>query len=141
MSIRLFLVLSVLAAFTQGVFFPVVFFEGILIVFLIISRTTVKIPLALFTSGFIFDLLQNQTFGITPLIFLIFGFLLNKIKDEVLLRRSVTLAFVIAFLNTLRLYFVFGMIFSLSNLFVFLFGLIIFKYFYIRDYGREIKIK
>ncbi len=87
MKNRFFLLLSVIFAFLQGPFLPPVFVEGILFVLLISAdseRISTDKLLTLFVGGLIFDLVQGQVLGVTPLIFGVSALGLTLLKENVL---------------------------------------------------------
>jgi len=84
MSVRIFIILSLVFALLQGPFLPPIFVEGILLVMLIYAnantskmRIDAKVWAGLFFGGLIFDLLQGRILGVTSLIFGVGAFGLN----------------------------------------------------------------
>lgn len=126
MGIRLFLILSVVFSFLQGIFLPLVFAEGPLVVFYLIT-TSSKTAVPLLISGLIVDLFQKQTLGLTSLIFLGFLALRMLTKEKVQPNTSLLLAGLAVGINMLRAKLVLGYIEISSLLFVFVLSCLLFK--------------
>src|SRR3990167_791673 len=135
MSTRLFLLLSFIFSFIQASFLPAVFFEGLLIVFLLISRTSLRVFPALFLGGLLFDLIQFQTLGITSIIFLLIGFFLRTLKERVSLQKPIILVGLALVINITRSQIVFETI-NLGNLIIVgIISYFLFKFIWIPDRG------
>jgi hypothetical protein len=111
MKPRIFLLLSLLFAILQGPFLPAVFSEGILLVLLAVYNPPRKfLPVVVF-GGLLFDLLQDQTLGVTSLIFVSASGLLFLISKEVSLTNSVLLGVFATIINLVRAKILFGILF------------------------------
>lgn len=107
MSGRLLLIVSVIFALLQGTFLPLVFTEGFLVVLYLVTRGT-RIGLPLVLSGLVFDLVQNQSLGVTSLIFLAALGVVMLLKNNVVLQRAVVLSILAVVINAVRSKILFG---------------------------------
>lgn len=110
MSSRLFLLLSLVFSFLQGQFLPAVFFEGILLIFLLLARPSLKIAPTVAVSGLLFDLVQNGRLGFTSIIFLAFLFLFYLVYEHIQIQKAGILSILVIIINALRWQFSFGVI-------------------------------
>ncbi len=110
MSSRIFLVLSLIFSLIQGPFLPLVFAEGMLIVFYLWSNNFDKNFVWPFIAGLIFDLIQDQTLGLTSLIFLFTSLFLKQMRGNLPLHRSWILAFVSILVTLIRSQIVLGVV-------------------------------
>lgn len=108
MKSRTFLLLSLIFALLQGPFLPPVFSEGILLPFFVPHQPVKKLLPSLFLSGIFFDLFQNQTLGVTSLLFLAFAGLFIFLGNQLNFRKPVFLLISILAVNLLRAKIVFG---------------------------------
>lgn len=110
MKSRTFLLLSLLFSFFQGPFLPAVFSEGILVILLILYNRPRKFLPALLLAGLLFDLLQNQTLGITSLVFILASAVLFIIKDQIPLKRLVFWGIFASTVDLVRAKIIFGIL-------------------------------
>lgn len=108
MKARTFLLLSLFFGLLQGPFLPPVFSEGILLPFFVPHQPTEKLWPSLFLSGIFFDLFQNQTLGVTSLLFLAFAGLFIFLGDQLNFRKPVFLLISVLAVTILRAKIVFG---------------------------------
>lgn len=130
MSRRLFLLLSFVLAFVQGVFLPQVFAEGILLIFLLLLRPGFRSAPYVFVAGLIFDLVQNQTLGITSAIFLVALFLFNLSFEWFQVQKAPSLAFFSALICALRWKISFGYLPYLEIFVSFVFAFVLLNIFW-----------
>lgn len=133
------MILSLAFAFLQGTILPVVFIEGLLVVFYLVTRS-VRLGPPLILSGLVFDLVQNQKLGLTSLIFLAALALVLILKNNVILRQTVVLSCLAVAINALREILLFGHI-EIFPL-VLLFGIcyLVFRTFWRPDVSGKIRI-
>lgn len=110
MKFRIFLLLSLVFGFLQGPFLPPVFAEGFLAVIFVLYNPPRRFLPALFLLGFIFDIFQSQTLGISSILFLAFGGLVFLLKNELPLKSPVLAGVLVALINILRAKIVFGIL-------------------------------
>lgn len=139
MSRRLFIFLSFIFALLQGTVLPVVFIEGFIVVFFLITRTS-SLGAPLLASGLIFDLLQNQTLGVTSLIFLSALALTLLLKERVMLQHSFILSVFVVILNAIREILLFGYIEPLPLILIFGFAALVFNFIWRPDVAGKIRI-
>lgn len=139
MSKRWLLGISLVFALLQGSLLPLVFSEGLLVVFSLISRAA-NLALPLFFSGVVFDLLQNQKLGQTSLIFL--GAILVSLilRERVVLQNALTLSLFAVGINMLREKLVFGYVEMLPLIIVFTVSYLIFRTVWTPEVSGKIKI-
>lgn len=111
MSLRIFLLLSLIFAFLQGAFFPQVLIEGVLVVGLVLFTRPQKAFPGLLLGGIIFDLVQNQILGVTSSIFITFAFVLVLIKNDIPVQKPLVAASLATILTIVRAKLVFGSLF------------------------------
>lgn len=136
---KLFIFLSFIFALLQGTVLPVVFIEGFIVVFFLITRTS-SLGAPLLASGLIFDLLQNQTLGVTSLIFLSALALTLLLKERVILRHSFILSVFVVILNAIREILLFGYIEPLPLILIFGFAALVFNLIWRPDIAGKIRI-
>lgn len=110
MRFRTFLLLSLVFSFLQGPFLPPVFAEGFLVVIFVLYNPPQRFLPALFLLGFIFDLFQSQTLGVSSILFLAWGGLVFLLKNELPLKSPVLVGILVAVINVLRAKTVFGIL-------------------------------
>lgn len=139
MSRRLFILLSFIFALLQGTVLPVVFIEGLIVVFFLITRTS-SLGLPLLASGLVFDLLQNQTLGVTSLIFLSALALTLFFKERVALNHSFVLSVFVTALNAVRGKLLFGHVEIFPLILIFVFSYLVFNFIWRPDIAGKIRI-
>ncbi len=138
MSSRIFLLLSLIFALVQGPLFPLVFAEGLLIIFYLWSNNFDKNLVWPFAAGLIFDLIQDQHLGVTSLIFLITAWSLKNLRGSIPLQKPIVLTAIIAVIYIVRSYLLVG---SVSFLSLIILSLISYFVFFVVWGGRrEIRI-
>lgn len=115
MSLRIFLLLSVIFAFLQGAFLPQVLIEGVLVVGLVLFTRPQKAFPGLLLGGVIFDLVQSQILGVTSSIFLIFALVLVLIKNDIPVQKPLVTASFAIILTIVRAKIVFDSFFLFSS--------------------------
>lgn len=105
-----FLVLSFIFGLLQGPFLPPVFAEGILVVVFVLYNPPRRFLPALFLLGFIFDIFQSQTLGVSSILFLAFGSLVFLLKNDLPLKSPVLAGVLVILINILRAKIVFGIL-------------------------------
>lgn len=140
MSSRLFLLLSVIFAFLQGTFLPVVFIEGILLIFLGLSRPSLKVSPFILLAGLSFDIAQNNFLGETSLLFLISIFLLHLLKEQIQIQKALILSLIAAVINAVRWQLVAGYLDFWALLISFLLSFIVLSLFWHPVTGNKLKI-
>lgn len=115
MSLRIFLLLSLIFAFLQGALLPQVLVEGVLVISLVLSTPPQKAFPGLLLGGIIFDLVQNQTLGLTSTIFLVFAFVLVLIKNDVPVQKPLAASTLAVVLTIVRAKLVFGSLFLIPS--------------------------
>lgn len=108
MSRRITLLLSLILSLFQGSLLPPVFSEGILFLFFLWANEFTHGIVTLFLVGIIFDLIQNETIGVTSLIFTLGAGILMFLKSHIPLNKPLFLALVAVGINLIREKFVFG---------------------------------
>lgn len=108
MSSRLFLLLSIILAIIQGTLLPLVFAEGLLLIFYLWSNNFDKNLVWPFLAGLIFDLVQDQHLGTTSLIFLIIAWGLKYLRGSFPLHRPIILSILAAVVVLARSYVLIG---------------------------------
>lgn len=125
MSNRILFLVTIVVVLLQGPFLPPVFFEGLLVVFILSSGVSNKTILQLFLSGLIFDLVQSTQLGGTSIIFIAIGFLVNLLREAIPFHRPGFAALVSAAVVLARGMFLFSNFFLaealVSSIIVFVF--------------------
>lgn len=108
MNTRIFLILTLVFSLLQGPLLPSVFVEGLLVVLFLFEKGLKRAIPFIFLAGFIFDLFQSRTIGLSSLIFVLGAGIIWYLRSYISLQRGVFLTLGVLGLNIARTHFAYN---------------------------------